>query len=73
MLCVEKASNEFGEFLAFETLTFAPIDLDCIDADLLTNDEKEWLNNYHQEVYDNLHDYLTDEELDWLRAYTRKI
>lgn len=73
MLCVEKSNNEFGEFLAFETLTYAPIDLDAINIDLLTNDEKEWLNNYHQDVYDNLHDYLTDEELDWLRAYTRKI
>lgn len=73
MLCINKTANEFGEFLAFETITFAPIDLDAIEISLLTDEEKNWLNNYHQTVYDTLHDYLTDEELDWLRIYTRKI
>jgi Xaa-Pro aminopeptidase len=42
--------TEFGEFLNFETLTLCPIDTRCIDAALLRDDEKRWLNDYHATV-----------------------
>ena len=73
LLCVEKGSNQFGDFLGFETLTFAPIDIDAIDTNLLSNDEKNWLNEYHQQVYDKLSPYLSSDEAKWLKHYTRKI
>ena len=73
MLCVEKGKNEFGEFLGFETITYAPIDLDAIKPSLLTREEKEWLNTYHQNVFDTVSPYLTAEEQEWLKHYTRKI
>ena len=73
LLCVEKESTEFGDFFEFETLTLCPIDLDAIKIAILTKDEKEWLNDYHQKVYDTLSPHLTDVEARWLLEYTKKI
>ena len=73
LLCVEKEQNEFGNFLAFETITYAPIDLDAIKPSLLSKDEREWLNEYHKVVYDKISPSLTDEEKAWLETYTRSI
>ncbi len=73
MLCVNAGSSEFGEFLKFETITYAPIDLDAIKPSLLTKPEKEWLNNYHEMVYNTLKPYLTKDEAIWLEKYTKKI
>ena len=73
MLCVEGTTNEYGTFLKFETITYCPIDLDAILKSQLTYIEKEWLNNYHQMVYDKISPYLTKEEVEWLKEYTKKI
>ena len=73
MLCVEGTTNEYGTFLKFETITYCPIDLDAILKSQLTYIEKEWLNNYHQMVYDKISPYLTKEEALWLKEYTKKI
>ena len=50
VLNVDAGSTEFGEFLAFETLTLCPIDTRCIDRGLLRADEIAWLNGYHATV-----------------------
>ena len=73
MLCVRKGESEFGNFLGFETITLVPIDLDAINKKLLTNEEKEWLNNYHNEVFNTISPYLKSEEIEWLKLYTKKI
>ena len=73
MLCVEGTTNEYGTFLKFETITYCPIDIDAIQKSQLTYIEKEWLNNYHQMVYDKISPYLTKEEVEWLKEYTKKI
>ncbi len=73
LLCVLKESNEWGTFYEFETITYCPIDLDLIKISLLTKEEKEWLNNYHQMVYDKLSPSLKDDELEFLKEYTKKI
>jgi len=65
--------TESGQFMKFETLSFTPIDLDSIDVSLLTEREKEWLNNYHQEVYHKLSSYLSEEEQNWLKDKTKSI
>jgi Xaa-Pro aminopeptidase len=59
--------------MKFETLTFVPFDLDAIEPSLLSQVEKEQLNNYHKQVYDMISPYLTDKETQWLRNYTREI
>lgn len=63
----------YGEFLEFETLTLCPIHLDCIVVDMLNNEEKDWLNAYHQMVQEKLAEHLSGEVLDWLIYNTRAI
>ncbi|WP_342371297.1 aminopeptidase P family protein [Acinetobacter sp. D009] len=63
----------YGDFLEFETLTLCPIHLDCIVVDMLTNEEKDWLNGYHQTVQERLAEHLSGDVLDWLIYNTRKI
>jgi len=65
--------NENGQFMYFDTITFAPIDLDAIAEEDLNRDEKLFLNSYHKLVYDKLAAHLTDEEREWLKKYTREI
>lgn len=71
---VKKAEqNKYGQFMEFETITFAPIDLDGIDTQYMTKFEIDWLNNYHAQVYEKIAPHLTDEEREWLKEYTRAI
>lgn len=73
-IVVRKAEkNEYGQFMDFEVITFAPIDLDAIDESLMLKDEKVYLNNYHKQVYDKISPYLNEEEKQWLKTYTREI
>lgn len=71
---VKKAEkNKYGQYMEFETITFAPIDLDGIDKEYMTKFEIEWLNNYHAQVYEKIAPHLTEEERVWLKEYTRAI
>ncbi|MGH4124680.1 MAG: aminopeptidase P family protein [Clostridium sp.] len=65
--------NESGQFMHFDTVTYAPIDLDAIAAEDLNRDEKLYLNSYHKLVYEKLAQYLSNEERDWLKSYTREV
>ncbi|WP_286313165.1 aminopeptidase P family protein [Romboutsia ilealis] len=65
--------NEYGQFMDFEVITFAPIDLDAIDESLILEDERIYLNNYHKQVYDKISPYLNEDEKQWLKIYTREI
>ncbi|QUI25053.1 aminopeptidase P family protein [Vallitalea pronyensis] len=71
MLVTEVAKNDDGRFMAFDVISYCPIDLKGIDVSMLTTEEKTWLNNYHQEVYDKLSAYLTTDEQKWLATQTR--
>jgi len=74
MIYVEKDEmNEYGQFLRFGTLTYSPIDLDLIDVKYLDDACREWLNNYHKDVYDKISPALNEEEKAWLKQYTRAI
>lgn len=66
----DAGSSEFGEFLKFETLTLCPIDTRCLIADLLTQEEKQWLNAYHSEVRERLSPLLDGAALSWLNERT---
>ena len=63
----------FGEFLQMEPLTLCPIDTAPIVREMLLDEEVEWLNGYHQYVFDKLSPYLQGADLDWLRAATQNI
>ena len=66
----EAGASEFGEFLKFETLTLCPIDTRCLEASLLTREELEWLNGYHEQVRERLSPLLEGDALAWLQART---
>ncbi len=59
--------------LEFETLTLAPIDLRLVDASLMTEVEKSWLNAYHARVRDTLMPLVGDDIGEWLHEATRSI
>lgn len=73
LVVVEAEKTEFGQFMAFDTITYCPIDVDAIEVELLTQAEKQWLNAYHEEVYAKLSPYLNEEERAWLKHETRAI
>lgn len=58
-------------YLSFETLTLAPIDKRLILADMLTMEEKQWLNDYHQKVYQKLSPLLSKQESIWLEGFLK--
>lgn len=62
-------SGEFGEFLAFETLTLCPIDTRLLERDLLEPGETAWLDQYHARVREQLAPLLEDAgDRAWLEA-----
>ena len=65
--------NESGQFMHFDAVTYAPIDLDAIATEDLNRDEKMYLNSYHKLVYEKLEGFLTFEERAWLKSYTREV
>ena len=67
LLCVLDEKNEYGQFLSFQPLTMCPIDKDAIDYTMLTDEEVDQLNAYHQLVATTLAPYLTEAENEWLQ------
>ncbi len=66
VLCVEDQTTDYGDFLKFETMTLFPIDQNLIDTTMLSTAEINWLNAYHQKVYEAVSPLLDREEKDWL-------
>jgi Xaa-Pro aminopeptidase len=70
---IDAESNAFGDFYQFENLTFCPFNPDLFDLDLLTDDELNWLNDYHREVLERLTPHLEEPEVEWLRHECREL
>ena len=60
--------SEFGKFLQFEALTLCPIDKKPIIKEMMLPEEIEWLNQYHQRVFELLSPRLDDDEIEWLQV-----
>ena len=73
LVCVKDESTEYGDFLRFDTLTLCPIDRKAIEKSLLNPEEIEWLNNYHQWVYNEIAPLVNDELNDFLKKKTKPI
>ena len=67
LLITPYMETEFGRFLQFEPLTLCPIDKAPIVIDMLTQEEKLWLDNYHQKVFETLSPHLENDDVEWLR------
>ena len=70
MLTVPSRKTDFEEFYKFEQLTLCPINTETILWDMLSPEETNWLNEYHETVYSKLSPLLSDEEKQWLRNTT---
>jgi Xaa-Pro aminopeptidase len=73
ILCAAQTPEEPSDFLHFETLTLFPIDVRLIDRSLLDAAEIQWLNDYHQKVFQELSPLLEGAELQWLEEKCRAI
>ncbi len=69
----EHNKTEFGEFYSFEVATYVPYDKEPMLFELLTAEEIDFINDYHQMVYDRLSPYLEGEDLDYLKECTSEI
>ena len=67
LLIVPYKETEFGRFLQFESLTLCPIDKAPIVREMMLPEEIQWLNDYHQHVFDALSSHLNPDEVEWLR------
>ncbi len=71
---VKGEENEYGQFLHFAHLTYAPIDLEAIDKKYMEPRDVKALNDYHAEVYRRVSPLIKDAKiLNWLRQATREI
>ena len=69
ILLVVKKKN----LLTFEVLTLVPIDTKLIDTKLLNLQDKKWLNNYHNKVFNKIYKFLNENEVKWLKEKTKPI
>lgn len=65
--------TESGQFMKFKNISYCPIDLEGVDVELLSESERKWLNDYHEEVYEKISPFLNEEEREWLKEETRNI
>lgn len=72
-LVVVQPVDSYPNMLQFETITFAPIDLNLVDSSIMTRAEIDWLNAYHAKVRDVLLPQLEGADADWLKTATRQI
>lgn len=73
MEVIEDGNYSDGIFYKFNTMSLAPIDIDCIDINLLTDEEINLLNEYHNRVYYELSPYLEGDIKEWLKEATKKL
>lgn len=69
----QRTTTAFGKFLGFETVTLCYLDSSLVDLSLLTEEERNWYNDYQERVYQTLKTDLNNEEAQWLRAKTQAI
>ena len=73
LLCRKAEKTPYGQFMKFETLTWAPIDTEAIDLSVMEPSDVLLLNEYHEQVYEKLSPYLNEEEREWLKEATKAI
>ncbi|MET0330114.1 MAG: aminopeptidase P family protein [Dyella sp.] len=69
VVVIEADQSEFGDFLAFETLTLCPFDRRALDLRLLNGEERAWLDDYHASVRAALSPLLEGDDRAWLETH----
>ncbi len=71
---VSGETNEYGHFMHFDHLTYAPIDLEAIDRKYMNSSDIEALNEYHKMVFDKVSPLIDDDKVkEWLKEATKAI
>ena len=65
--------NEYGQFMAFDNLTFVPYEPEAVLPEEMTAKERALYNAYMEQVFEKISPYLPEEEAAWLREETRAI
>lgn len=73
ILCCNDETTQFGDFLKFETITLCHFETKGILPELLSAEEKQWLNDYQKEVYDKISPELDEQHQIWLLEKTKAI
>lgn len=73
LLVTNYLQTDFGKFLQMEPLTLCPIDTAPIEMELLTQEEKGWLNDYHRMVFEKLSPWLEEDDKNWLEEATKPL
>lgn len=73
LLCLKAEKTDCGQFMKFEPITYCPIDTEGVNVDMLDEEERQYLNEYHEMVYEKLSPYLNEDEREFLRHKTRKL
>lgn len=73
LLCIPYLENEWGKFHTFETLTLVPFEREAILTSMLEQSEINWINDYHERVYETISPYLKDDEKAWLETVVRPL
>lgn len=73
LLICEGEKNEYGQFMYTEPITYVPMDLDAIEPQQMSAEDRKLLNDYHSKVYEMVSPYLEEDEKEWLKTYTREI
>ncbi|HKL81268.1 MAG TPA: M24 family metallopeptidase, partial [Desulfobacter sp.] len=73
VLVIKDRDTQFGSFLKFENMTFCHFERDLVDKAMLSLAEINWINNYHQTVYDRLAPGLDAPVRQWLGHKTKPI
>lgn len=70
---VKGEKTEYAQFLKFELFTLVPIDTKCLDVTMLTDHELDWLNRYHQHVWEELSPLVSPRAKAWLEDATKPL
>lgn len=73
LMCKSYKETEYGTYLKFDPLTYAPLDSNLLDKKYLKAETIEKINLYHKEVYDKISPYLNADEKKWLKEYTKEM
>ena len=73
LLVTNYVQTDFGKFLQMEPLTLCPIDTAPIEMELMTPEEKMWLNDYHRMVFEKLSPWLEEDDKNWLKEATKPL
>lgn len=73
VVVVKDDKTEYGQFYRFDCFTLVPIDIDGLDISIMSDEEINWLNQYHKKIYDTISPLVSNRARKWLETKTKPI